>query len=89
MFNYYGDFYRCVKCKQLLNRLKVAKRNDGVWISKISKNHPNEQSNATSNRSTFSTKSKAITTQNGDRVLDISEWQGNLTDSQVKQLKRL
>lgn len=32
---------------------------------------------------------KAITTQNGDRVLDISEWQGNLTDSQVKQLKRL
>ena len=54
---------------------------------KISKNHPNEQSNATSNRSTFSTKSKAITTQNGDRVLDISEWQGNLTDSQVKQLK--
>ena len=56
---------------------------------KISKNHPNEQSNATSNRSTFSTKSKAITTQNGDRVLDISEWQGNLTDSQVKQLKRL
>ena len=30
---------------------------------------------------------KAITTQNGDRVLDISEWQGNLTDSQVKQLK--
>lgn len=88
MFNYYGDFYRCVKCKQLLNRLKVAKRNDGVWISKISKNHPNEQSNATSNRSTFSTKSKAITTQNGDRVLDISEWQGNLTDAQVKQLKR-
>lgn len=72
----------------LLNRLKVAKRNDGVWISKISKNHPNEQSNATSNRSTFSTKSKAITTQNGDRVLDISEWQGNLTDAQVKQLKR-
>ena len=71
------------------NRLKVAKRNDGVWISKISKNHPNEQSNATSNRSTFSTKSKAITTQNGDRVLDISEWQGNLTDLQVKQLKRL
>ena len=45
--------------------------------------------NATSNRSTFSTKSKAITTQNGDRVLDISEWQGNLTDSQVKQLKTL
>ena len=88
MFNYYGDFYRCVKCKRF-NRLKVAKRNDGVWISKISKNHPNEQSNATSNRSTFSTKSKAITTQNGDRVLDISEWQGNLTDSQVKQLKRL
>ena len=71
------------------NRLKVAKRNDGVWISKISKNHPNEQSNATSNRSTFSTKSKAITTQNGDRVLDISEWQGNLTDSQVKQLKKI
>ena len=26
---------------------------------KISKNHPNEQSNATSNRSTFSTKSKS------------------------------
>ena len=32
---------------------------------------------------------KAITTQNGDRVLDISEWQGNLTDSQVKQLKKI
>lgn len=23
------------------------------------------------------------------RVLDISEWQGNLTDSQVKQLKKI
>ena len=60
----------------------------GYGYQKYLKNHPNEQSNATSNRSTFSTKSKVITTQNGDRVLDISEWQGNLTDSQVKQLKK-
>lgn len=61
----------------------------GYGYQKYLKNHPNEQSNATSNRSTFSTKSKVITTQNGDRVLDISEWQGNLTDSQVKQLKKI
>ncbi|RKM87667.1 lysozyme, partial [Streptomyces xinghaiensis] len=60
----------------------------GYGYQKYLKNHPNEQSNATSNRSTFSTKSKAITTQNGDRVLDISEWQGNLTDAQVQQLKQ-
>ena len=32
-------------------------------------------------------KSEAGTTANGDRVLDISEWQGQLTAQQVKELK--
>ena len=58
----------------------------GYGYQKYLKNHPNEQSNATSNRSTFSTKSQS---QLAIVCLDISEWQGNLTDSQVKQLKRL
>ncbi|UDI79202.1 lysozyme [Staphylococcus taiwanensis] len=60
----------------------------GYGYQKYLAKHPNTESNATSNRSTFSAKSKAITTNSGERVLDISEWQGNLTDAQVKQLKK-
>lgn len=60
----------------------------GYGYQQYLENNPDQQDASTSNRSTFSSKSKAVTTQNGERVLDISEWQGNLTDAQVKQLKQ-
>mgnify|MGYP002655955896 FL=1 len=60
----------------------------GYGYQQYIKKHPNQKSNATQNRSTFSTKSRAAVTDNGERVLDISEWQGNLTDAQVKKLKQ-
>ncbi|WP_440401298.1 hypothetical protein, partial [Pseudomonas aeruginosa] len=40
------------------------------------------------NRSTFSAESNITETNNGERVLDISEWQGLLTNEQIKQLKK-
>lgn len=60
----------------------------GYGYQQYMKKHPEKAENKTQNRSTFSTKSRAATTNNGERVLDISEWQGNLTDAQVKQLKK-
>ncbi|MDS3994837.1 GH25 family lysozyme [Staphylococcus capitis] len=60
----------------------------GYGYQQYLKKHPNQKSNATQNRSTFSTKSRSAVTNTGERVLDISEWQGNLTDAQVKKLKK-
>ena len=60
----------------------------GYGYQQYMKKHPEKAKNDTQNRSTFSTKSRAATTNSGERVLDISEWQGNLTDAQVKQLKK-
>ncbi|MCU5746490.1 GH25 family lysozyme [Staphylococcus sp. SQ8-PEA] len=44
-------------------------------------------SQSESNRSLFRS-AQDKTTSSGERVLDISEWQGNLTQAQVKQLKK-
>lgn len=61
----------------------------GYGYQQYIKKHPNQQSDETQNRSTlFSAQSRATVTSTGERVLDISEWQGNLTDAQVKQLKK-
>ena len=60
----------------------------GYGYQQYLKKHPNQKSNATQNRSTFSTKSRSAVT-NTERVLDISEWQGNLTDAQVKNSRKI
>ncbi|KRG11053.1 GH25 family lysozyme [Staphylococcus sp. NAM3COL9] len=45
--------------------------------------HPEKSPENNSNES----KSEAGTTQSGERILDISEWQGDLTEQEVKDLK--
>ncbi|MEQ6029213.1 GH25 family lysozyme [Staphylococcus saccharolyticus] len=60
----------------------------GYGYQKYREKHPHQQNNETQNRSTFSTKSRSMKTDTGERVLDISEWQDNLTNAQVKKLKQ-
>ena len=61
----------------LLNRLKVAKRNDGVWISKYLKIIPMNKATLLVTVQPFQQKSKQSQHKMAI-VLDISEWQGKL-----------
>lgn len=60
----------------------------GYGYQQYLKDHPKKQTHKTQNRSTFSAESNITETNNGERVLDISEWQGLLTNEQIKQLKK-
>lgn len=60
----------------------------GYGYQQYLKDHPKKQPHKTQNRSTFSAESNMTETNNGERVLDISEWQGLLTNEQIKQLKK-
>ena len=60
----------------------------GYGYQQYLKDHPKKQPHKTQNRSTFSAESNITETNNGERVLDISEWQGLLTNEQIKQLKK-
>ena len=48
----------------------------GYGYQQYLKDHPKKQPHKTQNRSTFSAESNITETNNGERVLDISEWQG-------------
>ena len=56
----------------------------GYGYQKYIEKHPEEKNNETQ-ESSF--RSNASTTASGERVLDISEWQGKLSAQQVKDLK--
>ena len=55
----------------------------GYGYQQYIEKHPEKSSKQSSNE----VQSEASTTQSGERVLDISEWQGDLTEQEVIDLK--
>ncbi len=64
-----------------------AKRNNGYGYQQYLNKHPEKGTNQETTTRSNDIQSEAGTTQDGERILDISEWQGDLTDQEVKDLK--
>ncbi|MEK4562929.1 GH25 family lysozyme [Staphylococcus sp. FSL K6-3157] len=59
----------------------------GYGYQQYIEKHPEKSFERSSENNSNETQSEAGTTQSGERILDISEWQGDLTEQEVKDLK--